>query len=99
MVALILGLAIWGFRNVLRQTDASTGRRAGGVARRHSPLTGQKQPILRHSEVDEHRGRQMNNYLGVKWRRAEVAGFAHAVAPVETTPALGSSGRSAGCAR
>jgi hypothetical protein len=47
---------------------------AGCVLLRHggrhdvylNPLTGQKQPIPRHSEIDEHLARHIRKYLGVK---------------------------------
>ena len=31
-----------------------------------NPLTGQKQPIPRHSDIDEHLARHIRKYLGVK---------------------------------
>ena len=31
-----------------------------------NPLTGQKQPIARHSEIDEHLARHIKKHLGVK---------------------------------
>jgi predicted RNA binding protein YcfA (HicA-like mRNA interferase family) len=31
-----------------------------------NPLTGHKQPIPRHSEIDEHLARHIKKYLGVK---------------------------------
>jgi len=43
---------------------------AGCVLLRHdvylNPLTGQKQPVPRHSEIDEHLARHIRKYLGVK---------------------------------